>query len=419
MRWITPAAAALLAACAATPEPAVQAESRYSAEDEALYMERFNRLVQAARAGQGLDEYDTMEAVPGAASYVPLPQVPAGERTIDAAALAAAENYAARNNSTALLVWREGQLEFERYFGGTDADTPIVSRSLAKPLSAIAVGRALELGAIRSLDQPVADFVTEWQGTEKAGIKVRHLLDMRSGFIPQAAEFSPEHVLNRAYLHPRHDEVIIHDMPMAHAPGEAYEYANATAEMVAPLIERATGMHYADFLSQHVLKPIGARGGEVWVNRPGGTAHSGCCILLPAEDWMRLAVLLLNGGEWQGTRLLPEGYVEEMRTGTAQYPYYGLGLYVAGPYTERRGFANPRHGAPQVLHSEPYAARDLFLFDGNGNQTAFVVPSADLVVLRLGGPPPEGTEWDNSVLPNTVIAGIDFPAGERPEPQLR
>ena len=178
-------------------------------------------------------------------------------------------------------------------------------------------------------------------------------------------------------------------------------------------------MRYSEFLSRHVLQPIGAVGGEVWINRPGGMAHSGCCILLPSEDWMRLAVLLLQDGEWDGQRLLPAGYVTEMRSGTAQNPWYGLGVYVAGKYRERRGAFADSVGALGTLHSEPYKAADLFLFDGNGNQTAYIVPSADLVVLRLGTSPTRPAEWDNSMLPNTILSGIEFAPGKAPKEQPR
>jgi CubicO group peptidase (beta-lactamase class C family) len=103
------------------------------------------------------------------------------------------------------------------------------------------VGRALSLGKIRSLDQPVADFITEWRGDpRRSKILVRHLLDMRSGFLPQAPATTAEDILNRAYLHPRHDEIIIHDYPVVDEPGTRYEYNNATSELIAVLIERAS-----------------------------------------------------------------------------------------------------------------------------------------------------------------------------------
>ncbi len=392
---------------AASPNSGTAA-SRYSAADEALYHERFAALARAARLGQGLDNYDTLEAVPGATRVKPLPVASAKRRTIDAAALTRARDYAARARSMAFVVWRKGAIEDAAYFGDTTADTLIVSRSLAKPVTALAVGRAIALGKIRSLDQSVADFITEWRGKPQQKILVRHLLDMRSGLLRQSAEMDPAHILNRAYLHPRHDEVIIHDYPLVDAPGSRYEYSNATSEMVAPLIERATGMRYGDFIGRELLAKIGAAGGQVWVNRPGGVAHSGCCLLLPTESWLRLALLVLNDGVANGRRLLPRGYVRKMMTGTPQYPYYGLGLYVAGEYRERRGFANPELeiAGPGVLHSEPYLAQDLVLFDGNGNQVVYIVPSQQLVVMRVGGAPPKQPEWDNSFLPNTILRGL-------------
>ena len=392
-------------------------------EDEALYLRRFEQLAAAARAGSGLESYDPLEAVAGAARVVPLARARADRAGIAAAALQAADDYAARNNSIALLVFRAGKLELERYYRSHQPAQTFPSRSLAKPMTAVAIGRAIALGKIRSLDQPVADFVSEWQGDpRRSRILVRNLLDMRSGFLPQAAATRADDILNRAYLHPRHEEIILRDYPVVDEPGTRYEYNNATAEMVAVLIERATGRRYAEFLSSEVLKPLGAAGGDVWVNRPGGMAHSGCCLMLPAESWLRLAMLVMQDGRWQGKRLLPIGYVEQMRHATAENPYYGLGLYVAGTYTERRGFANPEREPParRVWHSEPYLARDLVLFDGNANQVVYIVPSEQLIILRVGDAPPRGPagEWDNSFLPNTLLRGITRRLGKEP-PQPR
>ena len=419
------AAGTLLAGCATVPtgeEPVLMntaAPSRYSAEDEALYIARFNRLLEDARTGAGLDSYDPLEPVRGALNSAPLPI--AEDHHLSAAALDEAEAYAAARNSSAFLVWKDGALEREEYFGEFTRTTPIVSKSLAKPVTALLVGRALMQGHIRSLDQPVADFITEWRGDPERGkILVRHLLDMRTGLLPQDFSPDPTDILNRAYLHPRHDEVIIHDYPMTHQPGTRYEYSNANAELIAPLIERATGRRYADYLSEALLEPIGAMGGAVWVNREGGTAHSGCCLLLPAQSWLRLAILLMNDGVWNDRRLLPEGYVAEMRRGTAENPHYGLGLWLAGPYVERRGFAHPDVAVGKVLHSEPYLDKDLFLFDGNSNQVVYMIPSENMIILRTGANPPKSAEWDNSVLPNLLIRDANRMAGDAmPEAQRR
>lgn len=378
-------------------------------DDEAVYQARFAQLFASFRAGLGLESYEPLEPVPGASDHQPLRS--ASHASIDTSALQRAREYAAANRSSAFLVWRDGVLEESSYFGDTRAETLLTSRSLAKPMTAIAIGRAIALGKIRSLDQAVADFIPEWRDdARRRSILVRHMLDMRSGFLPQAMSPDPTHILNRAYLHPRHDEIIIREYPVVDAPGSRYEYNNAASELVAVLIERATGRRYAEFISSEVLQPIGAPGGNVWVNRPGGVAHSGCCLMLPAEAWLRLGILLANDGIWQGRRLMPAGYVAEMRRPTRENPYYGLGVYVAGEYTPRRGFAHPEREADsrKVLHSEPYLAADLFMFDGNANQVVYIIPSERLVILRMGDNPPrgEGKEWDNTVLPNTVLRGI-------------
>lgn len=394
--------AVLLTGCA--PSPAA-VETLSDPALEALYLERFEAL-QDRTGGAGLSSYDPLKAVPGSDAWSPIPSRAASGRAVSVEALDAARAYAESNKSSAFIVWRDGALEAEHYFGAYDKNSLIVSKSLAKPLSVIAVGRAIERGAIESLDQPVADFIPEWRDTPKEKILVRHTLDMRSGLLGQNPAPTADNVLNRAYLHPAHDDVIIHEYPLVKEPGTRYEYANANSELVAPLIERATGVQYEDWISEEIFEPIGALGGEIWMNREGGTPHSGCCILLPAETYLRLAILLIEDGVWNGVRLLPEGFVTEMKTPTAENPHAGMAVYTGSPYIERRGAANPDVPYGRTLHVEPYLADDLFLFDGNSNQVVYIIPSEKLVILRTGARPPKEPEWDNSKLPNTILRGL-------------
>jgi CubicO group peptidase (beta-lactamase class C family) len=273
--------------------------------------------------------------------------------------------------------------------------------------AAIVVGRAIALGKIKSLDQPLAELIQELRGTQKGRIKVRHLLDMRSGMLDQGFSPDPNHPLNRCYLSTDHGKCIVDDYPMVAEPGTRYSYANAPSDMVALVIERATGMRFAEFVSREVLSRIGAVGGEIWVGRPGGLAHSGCCTFMPAESWLRFSILLIHDGKWDGRRLLPKGYVGEMRKGTEQNPSFGLGIWLGEPYRQRRGFGAPGTAGPQVLHSGPYLDPDLYLFDGNNNQTVYISPRNRLIILRMGPTPPASPEWDNSVLPNLLIRGLD------------
>lgn len=382
---------ALLVACQSGPDM------------EALYQDRFEAVMGS---GGFQPDYAPVETVTGTDAFTPLPMADESTPRIHPDALAAAADYAAQNNSSAFLVWQDGRLVHETYFGEASAETPLVSKSLSKPLSAVAVGRAIALGHIQSLDQPVADFIPEWKGTDKEAMLVRHMLDMRSGFLGQGYSPDPDSPWNRAYLSPVHGDYLIHDYPLADKPGNVYAYSNATADLVAIVIERATGRRYADFIGREVLAKIDAHGGDIWINQPGGLAHSGCCMHLPAESWLRLAILIHQDGVFGDVQLLPDGFADEMRTATAENPYYGLGVWVAGEYTERRGFGAPGAAGPQVYHSEPYLDPDLFLFDGNSNQVVYVSPANNLVALRLGANPPKTPEWDNTFIPNTLIRGM-------------
>lgn len=368
-------------------------------EDEAIYKARWEAFLKAP----GQVSFGPLEPVVGASPRsLPVRARPA----IPATALDEAAAYAAANRSSTLIVWRKGRIELARYFGEHNADSLLPSKSMAKPMTAIAVGRAIRLGMIRSLDQPVADFIPAWRGTPKAAILVRHLLDMRTGMLEQGFSPDPDHVLNRAYLDTDHGPIIVNQYPLIDPPGSRYGYANVPSELVAVVIEAASGMRYADFIGRHVLTPIGAKGGKVWVDRPGGLAHSGCCMHLPAESWLRLGLLLLDDGRVGGRRLLPPGYVAEMRKGTPQNPNFGLGIWIGQPYAQRRGFGAPGSAGPKVLHSEPYLDPDLFLFDGNSNQTLYLSPRYDLAILRMGETPPASPEWDNARLPNLIMRAI-------------
>ncbi len=369
------------------------------ADDAAIYKERWDAFLKAP----GQVSFGPLETVEGA-SAKGLPR--SAKPGIAAAALAEADAYAAANKSSTLIVWRKGKIEYARYYGDRNADSLLVSKSMAKPITAIAVGRAIKLGYIKSLDQSLADFIPEWRDTPKAAIKLRYLLDMRSGMLEQGFSPDPDHPLNRAYLDTDHGHQIIHNYPLVTTPGSAYGYANVPSELVAVVIERATGMRYAKFVGDQVLKPIGARGGKVWVDREGGLAHSGCCMHLPAESWLRLGLLLLKDGKIGSQQLLPKGYVTEMRRGTAQNPHFGLGIWIGSPWQERRGFGAPGRPGPQVLHSAPYLDPDLFLFDGNSNQVLYLSPKYDLAILRMGDTPPAQPEWDNARLPNLIMRAI-------------
>ncbi|NBC36003.1 serine hydrolase [Novosphingobium sp. FSY-8] len=388
------------------------------ANAEAIYMQRYRDYMKTP----GDFPYNPMEAMPGVETYRALPT--ATSRALPAKVLDQAAAYAAQMGSRAMLVWHKGVVVKSWYAPGMGTATQMVSKSLSKPLTGIAVGRAIALGYIPSLDTPLSQILPETAGKPQGRILVRHLLDMRSGMLDQGFTMDPAHPLNRAYLELDHGPYTMAHYPMIAEPGARYGYANAPSDMVAYVIERATGRRYGEFISNEVLRPIGAQGGSIWVDRPGGLAHSGCCTYLPTETYLRMGILLLKDGVWGGPngqkrRLLPTGYVSEMRKGTPQNPNFGLGIWIGEPYLQRRGFGAQGAAGPKVLHSAPFLDPKLFMFDGNGNQVVWISPKADLIVMRLGAAPPAPSatqpEWDNAYLPNLLLGAL----GLKPAPAAK
>jgi CubicO group peptidase (beta-lactamase class C family) len=278
-------------------------------------------------------------------------------------------------------------------------------------IGGLVIGRAIEQGFITSVDQPVSDFITEWKSTPKAKSTIRDFLQNSSGI--SRFDYSnnmPWSQTSREYLGTHHEDLLINETEYQYEPGTEYDYSMITSDMLAIIVERATKQRYADYVGKNLLQPIGAQGGTVYINRPGGLAHSGCCMMLPAESFIRMGVLMANDGVWEGARILPAGWIRETITPSRANPKWGLHMWIGQPYQQRVRFFPARSQPIGVLHSEPYAADDLFLWDGSGNQAMWIVPSRNLVVLRFGNTPKpkygQKGEWDNSLLPNTIIRGI-------------
>lgn len=335
--------------------------------------------------------------------------VDSAERTITDEALQTVADYAEKYNSTSILVWHKGKLQLRKHFQGMDSNSLIVGKSMAKMVVGVVVGRAIDEGYIASLDESAATYVTEWQGSDKEQITIRHMLHMAAGFEQfYTLDMSPFSNFMRSYIAGHNEDVLINGYELIDEPGTQYDYSQVVSDLLGLVLERATGKPYGLYLSESLIRPIGAQGGQVMMNRPKGLAHTGCCLLLPSESWLRIGILLMNAGVVGGEPLFPEGWMDDYLEPSPANPAMGLHIWLGEPYQEKRSWTEV--GEPTgfgVWHSEPYLAADLFLFDGSGHQVVYIIPSEELVIVRTGAfswaaKPP----WDNAFIPNSLIRGI-------------
>ncbi len=339
--------------------------------------------------------YQPTETVHGRAPA----ELPTADRaTIDADALAAVAGYARQRNSAALVVVHRGRIIAEHYWHGHDRLAATNSMSMAKTVVALLVGIAVNDGRIGSIDDPAARYLHEWADDERRSITIRHLLQMTSGL--GNAEHNEDPFSDIGYMYLGTDSRwIVANVPLAATPGAGFVYNSINSEALSMILEQATGVRYAAYLSEKLWTPLGARDASVWLDREQGRAKASCCLLATARDWARVGVLIAHGGRAGDRQIVPAAWIRQMSLASAVEPDYGLQLWLGND------------GIRTEDHAEPFAASDVVYLDGRHKQRVYIVPSEDLVIVRVGE---EADDWDEAFLVNTLLRGIR--AGRPPPP---
>ncbi|MFQ5636264.1 MAG: serine hydrolase domain-containing protein, partial [Gammaproteobacteria bacterium] len=272
--------------------------------------------------------------------------------------------------------------------------------SMTKIFPAILIGHAIADGFIESPDVSASVFLPEWNDEAHRGITIRHLLTMSSG-VQESYDFQPRSLRMQRVM--GLDIVSANlDVEIRHAPGEVFAHFNPNPALLGVIVERATGRRFGDYLAEKLWQPIGARDAFLFVDRPGGMAHTDCCSWTAIQDWIRIGELLRNGGVFAGRQVIPKAWVGQMTTPSAANPNYGMQLWLGSEWAEYRRY-DPDTDTFANWHSEPYLADDVIFLDGLGKKRLYVVPSYELVILRTG---PNDSGWDDARLPNMLIAAL-------------
>ena len=167
------------------------------------------------------------------------------------------------------------------------------------------------------------------------------------------------------------------------------------------VIERATGMRYAQWVSRTVWRPLGARDGAVWLDKDGGFARTFCCMIATGEDWLRVGLMIKDGGRVGRRQLFDRTWIDAMIAPSPLNPNFGYQIWRASPYAAQRSYGPAI--ALKVPASEPFVADDMVYFDGAGGQRVYISRKLDLVIVRIG----KATQnWDDAALPNIIARGL-------------
>lgn len=341
--------------------------------------------------------YQPQEAVPGGNAA---PLVAAAAASIPADALAQAQALAEAKNSYAFLVWHKGALAHEYYAPGFDRSSQYATASMAKTVVALSLGVAIDRGLIGSLDTPIADLIPTMAGTQRGKIALRDYLQMSSTFETPAANGPDAQVYWQYSLGDNIGEAVARWPETCKARTE-FCYANANTAMIGWAIEAKSKMRYAKWLSETIWKPIGASDASLWIDREGGWPRYSCCLHASGQDWLRIGLLILNKGKVDGKQVVSSGWIEQMVAPSPANPNYGLQIWRGSPHNPARSYG--KSVGVKIPAAQPFAREDVYYLDGSAGQRVYIVPSAEMVIVRIGAP---RLDWDDSELPNILLKAV-------------
>jgi len=321
--------------------------------------------------------------------------VPAG---VDTAAVKGALDWGmaqTRHNTRAIIALYKGKIVGERYAPGWTSDTPQISWSEGKSITAALAGILVGQGLLNVDD--VAP-VKEWRGANdpRGQIRVRDLLHMSSGLDFANLGLGPDSY-TRANKHMRvyFDGLNVFDHsvnnPQEIPPNTQWRYRNSDPLTLGKIIRdivESRGESYFTFPQRELFDAIGVRHATLETDAWGNFVMTGFDYL-SARDWARFGLLHLRDGVWQGKRILPEGWVRFISTPAPADKSRGYG----GLFWLNRGGA--WSGVPE----------DAYMSSGHMGQYTMVIPSRDLVVVRMG-PSPGGSQEYMSQLVAKILEGL-------------
>jgi len=309
---------------------------------------------------------------------------------LDSATLRALDDYLATRpgaNVHCVLLARRGVLVHEKYFHGEDvawgrplgqvrfdSETKHDLRSITKSVVALLTGIAIDRKMIRSVDEPVFEFLPAYADLwtpQKKHLLVRHLLTMSAGLEwDQTSPYTDPANSEIQMIYSRDPRRFVIEAPIATPAGTAWCFSGGVAELLGAVLEHATGRQIDDSAREFLFEPIGIVDFE-WIKyvQTGLPAASSGLRLRP-RDMAKVGQLLLQRGRWNGHQIVPSQWIDACTAPQIGPPnktmFYGYHWWLGRSLVGKR----------EVLWSVAV---------GLGGQRIYTVPALDIVMVTSGG----------------------------------
>ena len=290
--------------------------------------------------------------------------------------LTLAEALEPKGQTQGVLIIHHDRIVYEKLWGDFTSDRLATVFSISKSITSLLCGVAVDDGYIRSIDDPVTDYLPELKKGDPMWQKltIRHLLNMRSGL-----DFDDTYSLTLKDLkrlnamarlnYGHHLMRQIRGLKFRCEPGTEFRYESMTSQILGVVVERASGKRYADYLSERIWKPLGMESPAL-INvdsKKNGMAHAFGGITLTMRDLAKIGRLYLDKGQWNGKRIVSEEWIRK----SSEYDS-----------ENNRGYHFNWYDLSHV--GEPKAACPGYFAEGIKGQVLYVNPYKDLIMVHIG-----------------------------------
>ena len=282
--------------------------------------------------------------------------------------------------TVAFVVVQHNKIIFEQYWKNYTPISLSNSFSMSKSIISLLVGCAIKDGSIKSVDQPVSDFLPEWTSFDGKTLTIKDLLTMSAGVEWDESHNSLFSKTTEAYYGKDLWKLTLTEK-MVEKPGVRFNYQSGVSQILAFLLQKATGKSVSQYASEKIWTPIQAEEDAVWsLDHKKGMEKAYCCFNSNARDFARLGQLILNKGRWNGKQVVDSNYIKEATTPATWLQY------------------TPKSTHNESISVKPvpctfygyqfwianYQGLKVPYFRGILGQYILVIPELDAVIVRLG-----------------------------------
>ena len=278
------------------------------------------------------------------------------------------------------MVIKNDSVIYQHLSEGTDLTDMQPSFSMVKSFVGTLVGIAIDRGEIASADDLVIKYLPELSKNDSRfqQLTVQHVLDMKSGFDFNERVINPFSKIVRMYYGADLSKMV-RKLKMKNDPNTAFEYQSVNTQLLAMILEKATGKKLNVLLQQYLWKELGTESDALWSLDGSGNIKSFCCMYATALDFAKFGRLYLKGGNWEGKQIVSKRWIDiTTNPDTLTKNRYKNQVWSARNY---RYFDDPISAATeqgkQLVYD--YKAQGMF------HQSIYINPQNNVIIVRLGG----------------------------------